>query len=168
MVRLLNSHAIPSFPMKPIANHLFFAWAETELSDGRSVRFRLKGVSMTPLIRDGRDEVIVYPCTPHELAPMDVVLFRYNDNHLLHRIIGRDGDNLLLQGDGSLVAQERCHVTDVVGKVHTIVRPTGREVSVENWRWRFLSRLWCNLGPFRRILLRILRIVERVERVEKV
>ena len=146
--------------MKQIANDLFFAWAEAELASGRSVRFRLKGVSMTPLIRDGRDEVIVYPCTPHELIPMDVVLFRYQDRYLLHRIIGRDGDNLLLQGDGSLVVQERCCVADVVGKVHVVVRPSGREVSVESWRWRLSSMLWRNLGPFRRILLRILRIIK--------
>ena len=142
--------------MKPIANDLFFAWAEAELSAGRSVRIRLKGTSMTPLLRDGRDEVIVVPYVEGELSPMDVVLFRYRGGHLLHRIVRRDGDCLLMQGDGCLVAQERCAITDVVGRVVAVVRPSGRVVSVSSWRWRLPSLLWCRLGVLRRPLLRCL------------
>ena len=142
--------------MKPIANDLFFAWAEAELAADRSVRIRLKGTSMTPLLRDGRDEVIVVPCVESELMPMDVVLFRYRGGHVLHRILRREGSRLLIQGDGSLVAQERCSVTDVVGRVNSVVRPSGRVLSVSSWRWRLPSLLWCRLGILRRPLLRCL------------
>ena len=44
-----------------IPNDLFFAWVESELAEGRRVRFRLKGSSMFPLIREGRDEVMIRP-----------------------------------------------------------------------------------------------------------
>ena len=142
--------------MKPIANELFFAWAEAELAAGRSVRIRLKGTSMTPLLRDGRDEVIVVPCVESELKPMDVVLFRYRGAHVLHRIVCREGSRLLIQGDGSMVARERCVVTDVVGKVGSVIRPSGRVLSVSSWRWRLPSLLWCRLGILRRPLLRCL------------
>ena len=142
--------------MKQISNDLFFAWVESEIAEGRNVRFRLKGNSMYPLLRSGKDEVILYPCTDDELKPMDVVLFRYRGVHVLHRIIYRKGNELLIQGDGSFVAKEQCVVSDVVGVVREIVRPSGKCVPVDSWQWKLPSRLWQSLGVFRGLCLRIL------------
>lgn len=147
----------PSLAMKQIPNDLFFAWVETEIAAGRSAQFRLKGVSMYPLIRGGKDEVVLRPCSAEELRPMDVVLFRYKGQHLLHRIIRREGDRLLIQGDGSYVAQERCSTDAVIGKLQAVIRPSGRVVSVESWQWRFPSWFWRHMGVFRNPLLRILK-----------
>ena len=47
--------------MKRIANECFFAWVESEIKSGRSVKFRVKGNSMMPLLRNGKDEVVVGP-----------------------------------------------------------------------------------------------------------
>ena len=46
--------------MKRIANECFFCvgW-ESEIKSGRSVKFRVKGNSMMPLLRNGKDEVVV-------------------------------------------------------------------------------------------------------------
>lgn len=147
--------------MKQIPNEVFFAWAEDEIAHGRSVRFRLKGDSMFPLLRNDRDEVVLYPCAEEELKPMDVVLFRYRGRHLLHRIIRKDGNRLLIQGDGSYVAKEECQVCDVIGKVHAVVRPSGKMIAVDNWRWRLPSYLWKMVGPLRGTLLRVLRFFDK-------
>ena len=143
--------------MKQIPNNLFFAWVETEIAEGRAVRFRLKGDSMFPLIRNGRDEVVLYPCTKEELVPMDVVLFRYRGKHLLHRILQREGERLLLQGDGSFIAKEECTTNDVIGKVNLIIKPSGKMLSVNEREWRLASWLWQKTGIMRTILLRILK-----------
>ena len=45
--------------MKRIANECFFAWVESEIKSGRSVKFRVKGNSMMPLLRNGKDDVVV-------------------------------------------------------------------------------------------------------------
>ena len=100
---------------KMMSNELFFSWVEEEIAKGNEVRFKLKGVSMSPLIRNGKDDVILAPCKSEELKPMDVVLFRYRGKHLLHRIIRREEERLWIQGDGSFVAVEQCQVQDVVG-----------------------------------------------------
>lgn len=139
-----------------IPNDLFFAWVESELAEGRRVRFRLKGSSMFPLIREGRDGVMIRPCTEDELHPMDVVLFRYRGKHVLHRILRKEGHRLLLQGDGSYVAREQCTTADVVGKLDEVIRPSGRSVSVTDWQWRLSGRIWRSTGPFRGLLLRVL------------
>ena len=135
---------------------MFFSWVESEIAEGLSVRFRLKGVSMLPLIRGDKDDVLLIPYNPQDLKPMDVVLFRYRGKHLLHRIIKRDGDNLLIQGDGSVVAQERCTINDVVGKVQAVIRPNGKVISVDSRKWKFASWLWWKMTPFRLIILKVI------------
>lgn len=142
--------------MRNIPNDQFFSWVEEELSEGHPVRFRLKGRSMFPCLRDGRDEVVLYPCTEDELRPMDVVLFRHGGKHILHRIIKRKGDSLCLRGDGSFSAREQCMVADVVGKVRFIVRQSGRILYVDKWYFRLLGRLWNKSGIFRVLLLKFL------------
>ena len=142
--------------MKLIPNDLFFAWVESEIAKGRSAQFRLKGVSMYPLIRGDKDEVMLYPCSHNELRPMDVVLFKYKGRHLLHRIIRRDGDLLTIKGDGSFVATEVCNVNDVIGRVQAIIRPSGKVISVDNWKWKFLSLIWSKMGMLRNPILRLL------------
>ena len=128
---------------------------EAEIAEGKAVRFRLKGNSMFPLLRNGKDEVILEKCFPENLRPMDVVLFRYRDGHVLHRILERKGGNLLLQGDGSIAAKEQCTIDDLVGKVTSVHRPSGRIVSVESWKWKFPSRLWRSMGYSRKWILRV-------------
>lgn len=142
--------------MKQIPNELFFAWIEKEIAEGRSVQFRLKGYSMFPLLRNEREEVVLSPCQENELRPMDVVLFRYQGKHVLHRIIRREGSKLYIQGDGSFVAKEECLTSDVVGKVCIVVRPSGKHIDVNSWQWRLPSTMWRRTGIFRKLLLRIL------------
>lgn len=142
--------------MKQIPNDLFFNWVEDEIAEGHSVRFRLKGVSMYPFIRGDKDEIILFPCSSKELNPMDVVLFKYKGRHLLHRIIRREGNLLTIQGDGSYVTKEVCMVDDVIGKVQTIIRPSGKVISVESWKWKLLSYIWIRMGILKNPILRIL------------
>ena len=120
-----------------------------------AVRFRLKGNSMFPLLRNGKDVVVLGKCPAESLQPMDVVLFRYRGKHVLHRIIRREGERLLIQGDGSIVAKEECTVDDVIGKVVQICRPSGKEIPVGSWQWTIPSRVWRGLGFLRIWLLRV-------------
>lgn len=142
--------------MKCFSNDVFFAWVESEIAEGRPVRFRLKGQSMFPLLRNERDMVVLYPCREEELSSMDVVLFRYQGRHILHRILRREGTRLYLRGDGSYIAKEECFTADVIGKVHEIIYPSGKVISVDSWQWRLISRLWCRLGFIRNPCLKIL------------
>lgn len=120
-----------------------------------AVILRLKGNSMYPLLRNEKDVVVLGKCPAESLQPMDVVLFRYRGKHVLHRIIRREGERLLIQGDGSIVAKEECTVDDVVGKVVQICRPSGKEIPVGSWQWTIPSRVWCGLGFLRIWLLRV-------------
>lgn len=147
--------------MAKIPNDIFFSMVETQIAEGRSVCFRLKGTSMSPLIRDGKDEVILVPCAKEDLNVKDVVLFRYHGRHLLHRIIHRDAEHLILQGDGSITAKEQCTVNDVIGKVKAISRPSGKVISLESWQWRVSSFIWRKIKPLYVFLIAIYSSIKK-------
>ena len=109
---------------------------------------------MHPLIRGGKDEILLSPCSDKELKPMDVVLFKYKGQHILHRIIRKEGKLLILQGDGSFTAKEECTTENVVGKVEAIIRPSGKEVYVDSWRWKLPSYIWSKMGILKNPILR--------------
>lgn len=139
---------------KQVPNECFFAWVEAELEAGRSVRFRVKGRSMLPLLRGLKDEVVVAPCPDGALRRGEAVLFRYRGRHVLHRVVGRSGDRYRMQGDGVWTACEECGRADIVGVVRKVVRPSGRVVETRSMLWRLESRLWRGLGPLRGWALR--------------
>ena len=134
--------------MKQLPNECFFAWVEAELSRTGSVRFRVKGVSMQPLLRNGRDEVEVRPVDPATVRPGDILLFRYRGRHILHRLIRQDGMIYYLRGDNAW-SEERCVGTDIVGRVEIVFRRQGKEghvgyraVSLGSFPWACLVWLW--------------------------
>lgn len=141
--------------MKRIPNELFFVWVESEIEKGNSVRLRLKGNSMLPFLRNGVDEVVLYPCKKEDLHPMDIVLFRFKGRHLLHRIIKMDNNHLYIRGDGSIKAKEVCLYSDVVGKVQEIIRPSGKRITLNSISWKVISYLWINSGKLRVFILKI-------------
>lgn len=141
-----------------ISNERFFEQIEILLREGEEVEILLRGNSMRPLLRDGRDVAIVAPCDPQSLQRGEVVLFRYRGRHILHRIVRRRGEQLLLAGDGNYRIVERCRLTDVVGRLVRVRRPSGVEIACTGRSWRWRSRLWLLLPPLlRRVILGIVR-----------
>ena len=60
---------------------------EESINAGKRVKLRVRGNSMSPLLMDGVDHVILHPCNPAEIRPGDIIFFRYKGRFLLHRII---------------------------------------------------------------------------------
>lgn len=142
--------------MKTIPNDIFFAQVESELSAGRSVIFKVKGNSMYPFLRNGIDSVKLVPVN-QPLVKNDVVIFKFNGNHILHRIIKIDGERYILQGDGVIKTREYCTREDIKGVVTHICRGEGEMIEVTSTKWRTLSVIWLSLSFARRYLLAILR-----------
>ena len=71
-------------------------WATRHIEDlaqGRTVSFRPRGNSMTPLIESGQ-LCTVAPVTIHELAVGDIVLCRVNGADYLHLVKAIQGDRV--------------------------------------------------------------------------
>lgn len=108
--------------IKEINNATFFALLEKELADRKSVRFRVKGISMQPLLRNNRDEVQLVQCGKEPLHPGDICLFKYQGRHILHRYVKNERGMLYFQGDNVLNRYECCRQEDVVGVVQKVYR----------------------------------------------
>lgn len=128
---------------KTVKNSDLFADVEEIVSGGGHIRLRVKGGSMRPFLRDGRDVAELAPVDRAALRRGMVVLFRHQGHHILHRIRRIDGDRLTIKGDGNYRVTELSTRENVAAQVVSIMRD-GREIRYRSLRWRLLTArsLW--------------------------
>ena len=105
---------------KIIANTTALKIIEEYINAGLSVRLTVRGNSMSPLLLDGIDSVMLHPCIANELKPQEIILFRYNGGFILHRIIlielsaGQDQVSSITTKGDALTSTETITPEDVV------------------------------------------------------
>ncbi len=110
------------------------------LRGGTSIRFRARGGSMSPFIRDG-DVLTVTPCNADSLRLGDVALYRNAIGSVwAHRVLGRSGKGrslvLEMRGDSSRGAQESVPADAILGRVVSARRgDSGKTVGGAADRW---------------------------------
>ena len=150
--------------VQKIGDEVILAEAIRLVKEGVSVTFPVKGNSMLPFIVGNRDSVILEK--PSALQWGDVVLAlvesdnKQGKHYVIHRILGLDGSDVTLMGDGNLLLRERCKRSDVCAKVLQVVKPNGKKISFNSFWNRFAAKLWFFLLPFRRYLLWIFNKVK--------
>jgi hypothetical protein len=60
---------------------------EESIKAGTTIQLTVRGNSMRPLLMDGVDVVRLRPFIPAELKPGVIIIFRYKERFVLHRII---------------------------------------------------------------------------------
>ena len=143
---------------------IFFENIEQLISEGKDVEVRCFGGSMNPYLRgDGSEALVVSPFSPEELTPGAIVAFCYQGKYLCHRIIRRDGEKLLIQGDGLIKEQEQVLVSDIIGIVRTVIRRNGKPVSTQSKMARLYWRCWSFLSPIQKYLLFFYRVMCKIK-----
>ena len=142
-----------------VPNHLLIAEIKKALNSGHSATLRVKGYSMRLYLESGRDIVKLNPIQPAEIKVRDVVLAEVAPAHyVLHRVIKRNGRQLVLMGDGNIRGTECCNDSDVVGIATAFYRKGRKKPDrTDGLKWRVYSRIWLALKPFRRIILGVYR-----------
>ena len=157
MPRRHNYH-IKLFLAMKLSNKIFFAEVEELLKAGEQVTILVRGNSMRPLLRDGRDKVVLRRCTDTDIRKGAVMLFRYRGAHIMHRVVKIEGDVVIFEGDGNFKMQEIAMRRDIVAVVEAVVRPSGRRIECRGRHWRLMSHLWLLQTSFeRRVILAIMR-----------
>ena len=122
----------------------------TLISEGRTVTITVKGNSMNPFMVHLRDQMTLGPWKDEDLKKGTVALVRdIHGNHLIHRIIERHSDRVILLGDGNLLQTETATLDNVIGIMYSITRK-GRTYTTRSLIWRTYSTLWDILTPVRR------------------
>lgn len=141
-----------------LSNEIFFAEVEELLAEGKQVTILVRGNSMRPLLRDGRDKVVLRKANAEDIRKGAVMLFRYRGSHVMHRVRKIEGDVVIFEGDGNYKLQEVVTRKDIVAVVEAVVRPSGRRIECSSRRWRFLSFMWLSqMRIERRVILGIMR-----------
>ena len=141
-----------------LSNDIFFAEVEELLAEGKQVTILVRGNSMRPLLRDGRDKVVLRKANAEDIRKGAVMLFRYRGSHVMHRVRKIEGDVVIFEGDGNYQQQEVVTRKDIVAVVEAVVRPSGKRIECSSCRWRFLSFMWLSqMRIERRVILGIMR-----------
>ena len=108
------------------------------LDKGLPFRFRAKGLSMSPFIKDG-DVITVSPLTDDSTRLGDVVAFirPRMKTLVIHRVVGKRGEYFHIKGDNTLYTDELIPITNILGRVARVER-NGKEVLLGLGPERFL------------------------------
>jgi len=132
------------------------------LAAGESVRFSPHGTSMLPLLKDGRDQVVLSPL-PDRLRKYDLPLYqRENGQYVLHRIVRVSGGYVCM-GDNQFVPEPGLRHEQMIGVVTQVIRK-GKCIETAAPTYRLYCRLWCGLRPFRHSLLRLRSLAGRLKK----
>lgn len=120
---------------------------EQELSENGKLIYTNVGVSMRPLIREGRDILVIEKRSPESIKRYDAVLFKRANikgrgEYVLHRIV-----KILPNGDFYIVGDnatkgEIVKPSQILG-VLTGLNHAGRQVNLKGFKYRLYVYLWC-------------------------
>ena len=142
-------------PLLKINNEAFFTMVKQRIDMGDQVWIPILGKSMEPFLHE-RDEVLLRAVEEKEIAIGDVVLARWGQRYVLHRVIRKAGHDLWLVGDNNLVQIEHVALTDVIA-ISCQARRAGNFIGVSGPWNKCLGILWYYLRLPRRVMVAIKR-----------
>ena len=111
------------------------------------------GVSMLPLLRQGKDLFFIEKKGAERCKVGDVVLYRRKRQYVLHRIIEVRPDDYVILGDNCTLKEYGIKDSDILAVMTSFIR-NGREHSVNELAYRVYSFVWLKLAPMRIFLKR--------------
>lgn len=130
------------------------------LSQGKSVRFSPRGVSMLPMLRQGLDSVELSPL-PERLKKYDLPLYqRRNGQYVLHRVVGVDGDTYTCIGDNQFELEHSVAHEQMIAVVTAFFREQ-KAHSVNEFGYKTYCRVWHNSRGVRRFFRRCVNRLRR-------
>lgn len=120
------------------------------LAAGQTVRYLpFRGVSMLPMLRQGKDSVELSPL-PQRLKKYDLPVYQYPSGKVvMHRIVDVREDHYICLGD-NLTQLETIYPEQMIALVSAFKRGDKR-ISVDALSYRIYSRIWYWLFPVRKI-----------------
>ena len=130
------------------------------LEAGQKVRFlAFRGVSMMPMLRQGKDSVELSPL-PSVLKKYDLPVYQYpSGKYVMHRVIEVREDCYVCMGDNTY-SYEYIPSEWMIGIVSAFKRGE-REISVHAPLYRLYSRVWVAGYPVRKMLRQLYHGVKR-------
>lgn len=115
---------------------------EEYTSRSKEVIFTAKGNSMRPLLRNGKDQLILRGYNGEELPVGTVVLYQRADmSFSAHRIVGKNDNGFVMMGDFQTRREEGILPSHIKAVVVGFIK-NGREFSADNKWYLCYVRFW--------------------------
>lgn len=122
---------------------------EEYLEKNQTMTYRNVGVSMLPLLRQGRDLFTVEKKTKERCKVGDVVLYRRPpQSYVLHRVIKVRKDDYVILGDNCVQKEYGIKEDDIIGVMTGFVR-NGKEHSTSEMGYKIYVFLILHTIPLR-------------------
>lgn len=129
--------------------------------DGRLI-YTNRGDSMMPLIKQGRDLLVISKKPKHRLKKYDVPLYkRDSGQYVLHRILQVRKHDYVICGDNRWTKEYGITDRHIIGVLTAVIR-NGKEIKVTDRKYRLYVHLWCDLFPVRAFVLRAINKIKRM------
>lgn len=120
------------------------------------------GVSMLPLLRQGKDLFFIEKKGAERCKVGDVVLYRRKRQYVLHRIIEVRAEDYVILGDNCTMKEYGIRDSDILAVMTSFIR-NGKEHSVNEFAYKAYSFLWLSIAPIRIFLRqRIFPVLKRL------
>lgn len=133
------------------------------------------GDSMMPLIKQGRDLLVIEKpaawdklpkdSTTGKLKKYDIALYKRDGgkNYVLHRVLKVRNNDYVICGDNRWNREYGITDRHVLGVLTSVIRD-GKEKKLGGWRYNLYVSCWCSLFPVRAFILRGLTFLKRIFR----
>ncbi len=131
-----------------------------QLESGGCAILAVRGVSMLPFLKEGRDSVILSPIA-RPLKKQDIALYQRADGScILHRIAAV-GETYTCIGDAQFVFEKGVAESQMIALV-TAIKRKERLIQIKNPICRFYVTFWSITRPTRYFLRRAMRKLRRL------
>lgn len=133
------------------------------LEQGGTFRFYPRGRSMHPIIREGKDCVIL-KAVSEQVKKYEAVLYkRRNGAFVLHRIVDKKDDCFVMRGDNQYVKEYGITPEQLIGVVCVVEKDEKRHNTCALY-YRCGIYIWVKTWWIRKPVHRVLSLVKRVLR----
>ena len=134
---------------------------EEQLAKNGRLIYTNVGDSMKPLIRQGRDLLIIEP-VHGRLKKYDVPLYRRDSGqYVLHRILKVRKHDYVICGDNRWIREYGISDRHIIGVLTAVVRD-GKTVSVKDKKYLAYVHLWCDFFYVRAVILYVKRKITHI------
>ncbi|MGN0629835.1 MAG: S24/S26 family peptidase [Ruminococcus sp.] len=126
---------------------------EEYLEENGELTYRNTGVSMLPMLKQGRDLFTVERKTEKRCRKYDVVMYRRPPNqYVLHRIVKVRDNDYVICGDNCINLEYGITDDDIIGVMKSFVRK-GKTHYPNEFMYKLYSRLWVGTFAVRRFFM---------------
>ena len=118
------------------------------------------GCSMMPLLRERRDIIEIRPAE-FPIRKYQVALYKRGDQYILHRCISSGPSGYVFAGDHNTFKERDVTEAMILGVMTRVIRG-GKDIRMDDPRYRIYAHLWVDFFPVRVMILRAKSLLRKL------